>query len=263
TAELHVVDGKPDGAWRHYRELCATYREVLDEDDLAAAADALESIVDRLRERMTRKANGEQLGWAVVIVDEFQELTGRLSGPGMKPDMPRPRIRAALERISRLGRSAKVRLVLATQQFDGQTLDPGTEASLLWRWVGSVPDPEMSKEALGARAARLGIDASRDIVPGEQVGVGYLVAPGLGTVPPLVKSDFASDEDIEAVCARLLAERAGLSGSAPADPAVGEGQADEHPDVIDVEIDREADLMETLASWLVAEHVDDDKGVPT
>lgn len=262
TAELHVVDGKPDGAWRYYRELCATYREVLDEDDLAAAADALESIVDRLRERMTRKAGGEQLGWAVVIVDEFQELTGRLSGPGMKPDMPRPRIRAALERISRLGRSAKVRLVLATQQFDGQTLDPGTEASLLWRWVGSVPDPEMSKEALGARAARLGIDASRDIVPGEQVGVGYLVAPGLGTVPPLVKSDFASDEDIEAVCARLLAEK---GGTAPASAsAVDEHQERDHDDeVIDVEIDREADLMETLASWLVAEHVDDDKGIPT
>src|SRR5690606_36468340 len=42
-----------------------------------------------------------------------------------------------------------------------------------------------------------------------------------------------------------------------------EDQADEHPDVIDVEIDRETDLMDQLATRLIADHVSDDKGIPT
>lgn len=262
TAELHVIDGKPDGAWSPFRELCATYREVLDEDEISDAADALEGIVSHLKARMERRARGEDVGgMAVVIVDEFQELTGKLSGQGMKPDQPRPRVRAALERISRLGRSAGVRLILATQQFDGQTLDAGTEASLLWRWVGKVPNRDMSRAALGDAAAAFGIDANRDIVAGEQVGVGYLVAPGVGTVPPLVKSDWASDEDVTGVCARVLAEKAGTAPAAA--PVVDEHQERDDEDVLDVEIDREADLMETLATWLINEHVSDDTGLPT
>src|SRR5690606_32383285 len=203
---------------------CGEYVEVQEADDLERAAVALERLVDDMRDRMARRARGEQLPFSLVILDEFQEITGRLSGAGMGADSPRARARAALDTLARRARSANMRLLLVTQQFDGQTLDAGVEANLTWRWCGSVPTPDMSRAALGPRVAALGLDASRDIVPGEQVGVGYLVAPGLGTVPPLVKADLASDEDIEAVCARLLAERANPSGPAGAGPAGDEGQ---------------------------------------
>src|SRR5690606_8631668 len=168
--------------------------------------------------------------------------------------------RAALDTLARRARSANMRLLLATQQFDGQTLDAGVEANLMWRWCGSVPTSDMSRATLGPRVAALGLDASRDLVAGDQVGVGYLVAPGLGSTPPLVKSDFASDEDVAEVCARVLAEKGGTASA----PVVDEHQERDHADeVIDVEIDREADLMEALASWLVAEHVADDTEIPS
>ena len=260
TADLHILDGKPDGAWAAYAPHCGEYVEVQEAGDLERAAVALERLVDDMRDRMARKARGEKLPFSLIILDEFQEITGKLSGAGMGADSPKARARAALDTLARRARSANMRLLLATQQFDGQTLDAGVEANLMWRWCGSVPTSDMSRATLGPRVAALGLDASRDLVAGDQVGVGYLVAPGLGSTPPLVKSDFASDEDVAEVCARVLAEKGGTASA----PVVDEHQERDHADeVIDVEIDREADLMEALASWLVAEHVADDTEIPS
>src|SRR5690606_828109 len=166
TAELHILDGKPDGAWAAFAPHCGEYVEVQEADDLERAAVALERLVDDMRDRMARRARGEQLPFSLVILDEFQEITGRLSGAGMGADSPTARARAALATLARRARSANMRLLLVTQQFDGQTRDAGVEANLTWRWCGSGPTPDMSRAALGPRVAALGLDASRDIVPG-------------------------------------------------------------------------------------------------
>lgn len=216
TSTLTLLDGKPDGSYTAYEALCAGQVTTADEDYLERAAQLVEWVVDDMENRLARGKRGEDIGGDhVLILDEFQEWTGNLSGGGMRQGEAKPRIRAAIERIARRGRSAGVRLVLATQDYDGRTLDDAVLTNIGWRAIGYCHSA-MSREALGDLAKRFGLDTSLMFV--DEVQAGAMLVAGGGIHPyRTMRSYLQTPADTRAIVATAgrLREAAGVQTAGP------------------------------------------------
>lgn len=228
SGQLTLLDGKPDGAYTEYEPYCTGVVTTADEDYLERAAQLLEWVCEDMEHRLARAKRGEDIGGDhVVILDEFQEFTGNLSGGGMRQGEAKPRIREALDRIARRGRSAGVRLVLASQDFDGRNLDDPVLTNIGWRAVGYAPSA-MSREALGDLADRLGLDTSLMFV--DEVQAGAMVIAGGGVHPyRAMRSYLQTPADIRAVCATAGTLRpAGTPAAAGPHSTDAETPSDQH-----------------------------------
>lgn len=228
AATLTVLDGKPDGSYTEYRSLCFGYVTTAQDDPLARAADLLEKLCERMDDRLTRAENGTPPeGDDVIILDEFQEWTGSLSGGGMGKGEPKPRIRAALDRLARRGRSARMRLVLASQDYDGRQLDDAILTNIGWRAVGYAPS-DMSKQALGDLAKRFGLDTSVTFV--DEVQTGAAIVAGGGVHPyRAMRSYLQTPRDVKRIVETGRKLRAAAPQAATETAQAGDdSQADQH-----------------------------------
>lgn len=245
TAPLTLLDGKPDGAYTAYEPYCSGVVTTADEDYLETAADLLEWVCEQMEDRLARAKRGEDIGADhVVILDEFQEFTGNLSGGGMRQGEAKPRIRAALDRIARRGRSAGVRLVLASQDFDGRNLDDAILTNIGWKAIGYAPSG-MSREALGDLADRLGLDTSLMFV--DELQAGAMVIAGGGVHPyRATRSYLQTPADIRSLVSAAAQFRE-ITPSAAADtPADAE-----HQDATLVESTAAASTLDESAAALL------------
>lgn len=251
AATLTVLDGKPDGSYVEYRPLCFGYVTTAQNDPLRRAAELLEALCKRMDQRLTAAENGNPpTGDDVIILDEFQEWTGSLSGSGMGKGEPKPRIREALDRLARRGRSARMRLVLASQDYDGRQLDDAILTNIGWRAVGYAPS-DMSKQALGDLARRFGLDTSTTFV--DEVQTGAMVVAGGGVHPyKAMRSYLQTPADIKAIVttAGRLREAAGTHKAGPTGDV--DSAADQHESGGDLEVSTAAALDDRTAALLGA-----------
>lgn len=213
NAELTLLDGKPDGAYSGLKGVCWEYATTAEATFEDRGAEVLEAVADDMDERLARAERGEDIGGDhVVILDEFQEWTGSANGAGQKVGHPRFRMRAALERIARRGRSAKVRLILASQQYDGRTLDDAVLTNIGWRAIGYAPK-KMSRDALGELAERYGLDTSISFVDEVQAGASLIAGGGVHPYRAQ-RADMLTSADLAAIAERVAQRRhtAGESG---------------------------------------------------
>lgn len=242
---LTVLDGKPDGSYTQYKPLCYGYVTTSQDEHLLRAAELLESLCDRMDERLTRAENGNPPeGDDVIILDEFQEWTGNLSGSGMGKGEPKPRIRAALDRLARRGRSARMRLVLASQDYDGRQLDDPILTNIGWRAIGYAPS-DMSKQALGDLAKRFGLDTSTMFV--DEVQAGAAVVAGGGVHPyTAMRGYLQTPDDIRAIvttAAHIRETTPSAAADVPADS--------EHQDATPVESSAATSTLDESAAALL------------
>ena len=210
NAQLTLLDGKPDGAYAGLKPVCWKYATTAESACEERGADALEAVADDMDERLARAERGEDIGGDhVVILDEFQEWTGSANGGGQKVGDPKFRMRAALERIARRGRSARVRLVLASQQYDGRTLDDAVLANIGWRAIGYAPK-KMSKDALGDLAERYGLDTSISFVDEVQAGASLIAGGGVHPYRAQ-RADMLTNADLTAIADRVAQRQANTS----------------------------------------------------
>lgn len=222
TAKLTILDGKPDGAYTAFQPVCWEYATTAGDGFEERGAAVLEAVADDMDAQLAKAENGQEIdGEHIVIIDEFQEWTGSSNGAGQAVGEPRYRMRAALERIARRGRAAGVRLVLASQQYDGRTLDDGVLTNIGWRSVGYAPK-KMSLEALGPLAERYALDTSTMFVDEVQAGASLVAGGGVHPYKSQ-RSYLLTDDDLAGIVgrARTLREQqraAGPTRMAPAGP---------------------------------------------
>lgn len=182
TSELAVFDGKAEGGFDAFDEagLLDWYIDTDQDGWHDLLAEQLDWEVDNARARQQRIRRGEDLGVRLLIFDEFQMATGNSSSGGMKAGSIKKRIRDALAELSRLGRTARVRFVLASQSYNGHTIEDETLNNVGWRIVGYA-DSEMSRDALGETAKVHGVDTSELFKSGDQAGAAVVISPGIAT----------------------------------------------------------------------------------
>lgn len=182
TSELAVFDGKAEGGFDAFAEagLLDWYIDTDQDEWHDLLAEQLDWEVDNARSRQQRIRRGEDLGVRLLIFDEFQMATGNSSSGGMKAGSIKKRIRDALAALSRLGRTARVRFVLASQSYNGHTIEDETLNNVGWRIVGYA-DSEMSRDALGETAKVHGVDTSELFKSGDQAGAAVVISPGIVT----------------------------------------------------------------------------------
>jgi hypothetical protein len=211
TSSFVLLDGKPDGALDPVRPLVERYVDALDQGYREAAAELLENEVSEMRDRQRRVRAGEQVGWRQIILDEFQMFTGNPAAGELAKGSPCLRIRSALVEISRLGRSVNVGLVLATQSYDGNTIDEAVLNNIGWRLVGFAPS-KMSKEALGEHAERYDLDTSKMLVDEVQTGTAVMIAPNIDRY--VLARGWYQDKDVVTAAVERLLELRSQTGSA-------------------------------------------------
>lgn len=193
-SRVGIFDGKPEGAYDPFLSCLKWYVDTDEEDWLETVAAYLWDEVDDCADRRKRIRRGEKLGYDVIIMDEFQQATGNSSRGDLKKDSPQAKIRSALSELSRLGRSARKRLVFATQSYDGNIIDSDILNNIGWRIIGYCPS-EMSREALGEAASVQRLDTSRMLVNGEQQGAAVVLSPGIDSYV-LGRGWFQPEEDV-------------------------------------------------------------------
>ncbi|MEU5853528.1 hypothetical protein [Saccharopolyspora shandongensis] len=245
-----IIDGKGAGALAAWENVALHYvsRGTLAMGDfLARVGSALGDAVAEINRRngilenvrAGRQSAGDMPADHVVIIDEFQAVTGSSNGEGQGVDGPYYPIRRALAEIARLGREVGVRLVLASQHYDGRALDDDVEDQFGIRIIGYV-DADMSKRASG----ELVLDTSAMLIDVDQAGTAAVIAPGIrGHV--LTRSPYVDDADATTLGRRAaeLRRQGGSTGTAASDAAAA-AEAD------DVAGDPHGQLIAALGRWL-------------
>ncbi|WP_190824752.1 FtsK/SpoIIIE domain-containing protein [Saccharopolyspora pogona] len=262
STTFDIIDGKGAGAlaaWenvaRHYvsRGTMSTKEDFLDCVG-AVFSDAVSEIYRRsaiLEDvRAGRQDAGDMPADHVIIVDEFQVITGSSNGEGQGIDGPYYPIRQALVDVARLGREVGVRLVLASQHFDGRALDDDVADQFGVRIIGYV-DAEMSKRASGEQR----LDTSTMLIDVDQAGTAAVIAPGIrGHV--LTRSPFVNDADATTLGRRAaeLRRQGSSTSTAAGDAAITEADdevAADADDAADAEsADPRAQLIAALGRWI-------------
>ena len=153
-----VFDGKASGDYDPVRAGVGWYLDTMESgpDWWEQLAEALEGEVAEASQRQQRIRRGQQLGLRFVVLDEFQVGFGypkdRTKGS------PAARVLQACEELSRLGRSAGLRLILASQSYDGNVLPSGILNNFLWRLVGYISSETMDpKDTVGKEGLGMGL----------------------------------------------------------------------------------------------------------
>ncbi|GGM75731.1 hypothetical protein GCM10012275_53040 [Longimycelium tulufanense] len=205
TAEIVLCDGKPDGTLDPVVPLMADYVDTSMDKWSVKASDLLEAEVANAEARRQRIRAGQNVGWRQIILDEFQMFTGNASSGGMTQGSSRRRVRDALAELSRLGRSAHVGLVLATQSYDGNTIEEHVLNNIGWRIIGYAPS-KVSREALGEHADRYGLDTSTMLVDAEQTGTAVIISPGIARYA-VARGWYQDKQAVQAAVQRALQGR--------------------------------------------------------
>lgn len=217
AAGLDIWDLKGDGGLKAFEPLCTTYRAGDEDEDIAALARFLDEACDDLRRRkrvlaslpaedapdakVTRElAHRHDLGLPlrVIIVDEVQD--------GIGHPIYGELIVAGLRYLAKQGRSAGVRLVLATQKPDAASIPTSIRSVLPTRICLRVDDRSSSEMVLGQGA---GVPRADLLPPVEGAAIIKGAGDGAGALRGFakVRLHYVSGTDAAAAVARLVARR--------------------------------------------------------
>jgi hypothetical protein len=191
-----IFDGKASGDYDAVRQAVSWYLDTMESGagwwDLLA--DALDGEVDEAMARQQRIRRGEILGLRFVILDEFQVAFG---SPGdRKKGSPAARIVAACEALSRLGRSSGVRLILASQSYDGNVMPSGILNNFLWRLVGYISSETMDpKDTVGREGVGMGLIPDQEFTKAQK-GAAIALSGSLPDEYAVCRGWFQDDEVI-------------------------------------------------------------------
>lgn len=173
-----VIDGKRSGDLDHVRKLAHAFHEGADPEDMEAVVAELRGLVQEYLRRSKFLSNlppeerspkvtsalaskyPAQLSPIVVFYDEVQEGTQY----GVKGNPADKKIRdettGQLTRLSRVGRSAGIYLVLASQRPEADVIPSSIMGNCSIRVAFKVSDQTHNDQILGTSARKNGIDAT-------------------------------------------------------------------------------------------------------
>lgn len=199
-AELTILDMKAGGDFRAF----AAAGVPVFSGDIVKAVEVLEGAVKKMETRLQEFASvdlnkpnnywnmplNERPPLLVYAVDEVQELL-ETDGASKEEKLLMERASAALRRLVKLGRSAGVFTVVATQKSDGKAIPTSFRDQIDLRVSGRQRTREASRAALGELQEDFPQPHDEEAIP---VGVpGRLVIDGIST-NPITFQGFYLDE---------------------------------------------------------------------
>lgn len=173
-----VVDGKRSGDLDHVRKLAHAFHEGADPEDVAAVVTELRGLVAEYlkrskflsslppEERSPKVTSAlasrypAELSPIVVFYDEVQEGTQYGIKSSREDKAIREEITGQLTRLSRVGRSAGIYLVLASQRPEADVIPSSIMGNCSIRVAFKVSDQTHNDQILGTSARKNGIDAT-------------------------------------------------------------------------------------------------------
>lgn len=233
-ARLYVFDGKISGDLDPVRKIAHAYYEGADEDDVAEQLDALRGLEKEMRRRarFLRDLPVEErspkvtsalatkyphLSPIFALFDECQEYT-EYGTKGVKEEMAiRTQFRTIITRISRLGRSAGIFLVLVSQKPDADVLPTAIMGNCSNRLCFKVTEQNHNDQVLGTGAYKAGLKAT--LFSTDDRGLAWLKAAG---DPQVVRGwsemvDLQAGYDLADIAYRMRKARNLLTGQAADD----------------------------------------------
>jgi DNA segregation ATPase FtsK/SpoIIIE, S-DNA-T family len=263
TVELHLYDLKGTGDLAPLEPVAYRYRAGDDEDDLAYAVEAMQSVQAELRRRskVIRDLPRHLAPESKITRELVRMRTWRLHPIVLAVDecqrwFEHPRhgelLAAICEDTIRRGPAVGITLILATQRPDAKSLPRGISANAVLRFCLKVMSHVENDMVLGGSAHKGGIRAT--MFTRRDLGIGYLA--GEGDDPVITRTYYVDAPSAERIVvrARALREKAGtLAGHAlgelPASPRQHQALLEDALGVLPPGEDRIAneDLRERLA----------------
>lgn len=233
-ARLVVLDGKISGDLDPVRKVAHAYYEGADDDDVAEQLGALRGLEKEMRRRArflrdlpleerspkvtsALASKYPHLAPTFVLIDECQEYT-EYGTKGVKAEMEiRAEFRTIITRISRLGRSAGIFLVLVSQKPDADVLPTAIMGNCSNRLCFKVTEQNHNDQVLGTGAYKAGLKAT--LFSTDDRGLAWLKAAG---DPRVVRGwsemvDLQVAYDLVEIAYRMRAARGLLTGQAAGD----------------------------------------------
>jgi S-DNA-T family DNA segregation ATPase FtsK/SpoIIIE len=192
-ARLYVFDGKISGDLDPVRKIAHAYYEGAEEEDVAEQLNALRMLEKEMRRRarflrdlppeerspkVTSALASKYPHLAPIFVkfDECQEYT-EYGTKGVKDEMQiRTEFRTVITRLSRLGRSAAIFLILASQKPDADVLPTAVMGNCSNRLCFKVTEQGHNDQVLGTGAYKAGLKAT--LFSTDDKGLAWLKAAG-------------------------------------------------------------------------------------
>lgn len=188
-----VLDGKISGDLAPLQKVAHAYYEGAEPEDIVATLDALQAIESEMRRRarFLRDLPPEErspkvtsalaskypdLSPIVILIDEVQEYT-EYGVRGSKEDrFIRESFVASLTRISRLGRSAGIAMVLVSQKPEASVIPTSIMGNCAIRVCHKVTEQNHNDQVMGTSAYKNGYNAA--LFSQEDRGLAWLRAEG-------------------------------------------------------------------------------------
>lgn len=208
-ARLYVFDGKISGDLAPVQKIAHAYYEGAEPDDIAEQLAAMQDIEHEMRRRakFLRNLPPEErspkvttvlaskyshLSPIVLLIDECQEYT-EYGVKGIKEDKQiREAFVATLTRISRLGRSAGIAMVLVSQKPEAAVIPTAIMGNCSIRVCHKVTEQNHNDQVMGTSAYKNGYNAA--LFSQEDRGLAWLRAEG----DPQVVRSWSQMVDLEA-----------------------------------------------------------------
>lgn len=191
--QVHVFDGKISGDLSPLQKIAHGYHEGAEPEDIAEQLTALQSIEKEMRRRarFLRDLPPEErspkvtsalaskyphLSPIALLIDEVQEYT-EYGVKGSKEDKAiRDAFNASLTRVSRLGRSAGIAMVLVSQKPEASVISTAIMGNCAIRVCHKVTEQGHNDQVLGTSAYKNGYNAA--LFSQEDRGLAWLRAEG-------------------------------------------------------------------------------------
>ena len=175
---LVIFDGKRSGDLDHVRKLAHAFHEGAEPEEIAATIDELRGLVGEYERRSKFLKNlpaderspkvtsalaskyPRDLSPIVVIYDEVQEGTEYGVTTSREDKRIRAEIAGLLTKLSRVGRSAGIFLILASQKPDANVIPSSIMGNCSIRIAFKVSEQTHNDQILGTSARKNGIDAT-------------------------------------------------------------------------------------------------------
>lgn len=212
---LWLADGKGGGDLEPFEKLCEKYEGEADPEAF------YEMLLEAIRDMKKRYRLLKQLGKRKVtedLADKYPQLRQMLLWVDelmfyTTDDDFGKKITKALRNLVSRGRAAGIITICATQKPGSDVVDTSLRDLLSMRWALRCTTPEASDTILGKGAASSGFSAKT--IESEMRGAGFLWAEGSN--PTLVRADYYTDDEVEALVERAYEYRR-EAGTLPTGP---------------------------------------------
>ncbi|MFE5944251.1 FtsK/SpoIIIE domain-containing protein [Streptomyces sp. NPDC056480] len=245
---LHLADGKGGGDLEPFESLCEAYEGDADPEAFDKMLD------DELRDMKARYALLKKLGKRKVteeLANKHPELRQKLLWVDelmlyTTDDDFGKKITKKLRNLVSRGRAAGIITFCATQKPGSDVVDTSLRDLLSIRWALRCTTPEASDTILGKGAAASGYSART--IQSEMRGAGLLWAEG--TNPQMVRADYYTDEQVNALIERATEWRR-AAGTLPKAPL----RLIDQLNTLAEEGDKDAEILSRVLSCFFVEDI--------